>query len=95
MTFANTEPFLMNWMLFHFPDESFIFISWASESLLTAIASKLQSKNPRLLKYRAENGPVLQQTDGNLIVDSNLVLGLNQQEINLQREGTNGHLKVS
>lgn len=95
MTFGSTESFLMNCMLFHFPDESLIFISWASESLLAPITPKLQSNNPRLLKYRAENGPVLQQTDGNLIVDSNLVLGLSQQEINLQSEGTNGHLKVS
>lgn len=59
MTSASTEPFLMNWVLFHFPYESLIFISWASESHLTAIASKLQSKNPRRLIHRAENGPVL------------------------------------
>lgn len=59
LIFASTEPLLMKWALFHFPDKSFIFISWASESLLTAVASKLQFKNPKLLKYRAGNGPVL------------------------------------
>lgn len=85
----------MNWVSLHLPDECFIFISWSLESLLTAIASKPQSKNPRHVKHRAENGPVLKQTDGNLIVESNLVLGLSQQEINLQSKGTNGHLKVS
>lgn len=36
-----------------------VFISWASESLLTAVASKLQFRNLRHLKYRAENSPVL------------------------------------
>lgn len=93
MTFASREPLLVNWVSFHLPDKCFVFISWSLESLLTA--SKPQSKNPRFVKYRAENGPMLKQTDGNLIVESNLVLGLSQQEINLQNKGTNGHLKVS
>lgn len=95
MTFASREPFLMNWVSFHLPDKCFVFISWSLESLLTGIASKPQPKNPRLVKYRAENGPVLKQIDGNLIVESNLVLGLSQQEINLQSKGTTGHLKHS
>lgn len=95
MTFATREPLLMNWVSFHLPDKFFIFISWLLEYLLTAVASKPQSKNPRLVKYRAENGLVLKQTDGNLIVESNLVLGLSQQDINLQSRGTNGHFKVS
>lgn len=95
MTFTSREPFLMTWVSFHLPNECFIFISWSLESLLTAIASKPQSKNPRLVKYRAENGPVLKQTGGNLVVESNLVLGVSKQEINLQSKGTNGHFKVS
>lgn len=95
MMFASREPFLMVWVSFHLPDKYFIFISRSLESLLTAVASKLLSKNPRLVKYRAENGPVLKQTDGNLIVESDLVLGLSQQEINLQSKGTNGCLEVS
>lgn len=65
MTFTSRAPLLMNWVLFHLPDKCFIFISWSLESLLTAVASKPQSKNPRLVKYRAENSPVLKQTDGN------------------------------
>lgn len=95
MTFASREPFLMSWLLFHLPDKCFIFFSWSLESLLRAVASKPQSKNPRLVKYRVENSPGLKQTDGNLVVESNLVLGLGQQEINLQSKGTNGHLNVS
>lgn len=83
MTFTSREPLPMNWVSFHFPDKCFIFISCLLESLLTA--SKPQSKNPRLVKYSAENSLMLKQTDGNLIVESNLVLGLSQQEINLQR----------
>lgn len=86
MTLASREPFLMNWVSFHLPDKYFIFILWSLESLFTAIASKPQ---------RAENSPVLKQIDGNLIVESNLVLGFSQQEINLQSKGTTGHLKVS
>lgn len=72
-----------------------MFISWSLESFLTEIAPKPQFKNPRLVTYRAENSPVLKQTNGNLIVESNLVLGVSQQEIHLQCNGTNGHFKVS
>lgn len=59
MIFASTEKFQMERVLFHFLDKSFISISWASESLLTAVASKQQFKNPRLLKDREGSGPVL------------------------------------
>lgn len=85
----------MNCVSFHLLDKCFILVSFLLEYLVTAVASKPQSKNGRLMKYRAENGPVLKQIDRNLIVESNLVLGISRQEINLKSKGTNGHFKVS
>lgn len=72
MTFTSREPFLMNWVLFHLPDKCFIFTSWSLESLLTAVAFKPEST----VKCRAENSPVLKQTDGNFFLLLSLILSL-------------------
>lgn len=51
VTFASIEPFLMNWMLLHLSDRSFILISWASDSfsqqLYLSCSSKIQDSSNR------------------------------------------------